>query len=198
MSIKILDYKWLLLILVSVQIHAAELKNISGLKGASNNIGVMKNLHVGPPSNYFFNKNFLNCGSSDILIMTSCIDYAEDMPFCFNQHINIYNKKTSLSSSINYDFIYEGGNQQFIAKVDCKIVDGNNYFILENTNFGNCDKCEWIDVYLENGKYLGSTQGIYNSKNFVHTTIAQEISKALSSSNVSYQSVTRISRARPR
>lgn len=187
----------LIITCLSVQIFAAELKNNTDTQGIKK-IRRTKNTSPEPPSNYFINQNFLTCGNSDVLIMTSCVDYEEDMPFCFNQHINIYNKKTSMSSSVNYDLKFDDGNQQLIANIDCKSVDNKNYLILENTNFGNCGRCEWIDVYSENAEYLGSTQGIYDSRYSSHFQIPKKIDAALSSGKTTLLARINISRTRPR
>lgn len=153
--------------------------------------------NVEMPAKYFINKNFLRCGGKDVLILTSCVDDEESVSFCFNQHINIYDNKTSLSPSINYNYTFNESHEQFINHASCERVNGEVYLILRSATFGNCGRCEWIDVYSVNGKYIGSSEGMYDSRNFTHFPLSRKLGDLLLSTKASETASTEILDVRP-
>lgn len=161
-----------------------------------------ENANISIPA-FFVNQNSIKCGGIDVLILTSCVDHENGLPFCFNQHIVFFDSNKGATSDVNYNHSFDGGNQQFIASIACNKFGKDNYLVITNTNFGNCAMCEWLDVYLEDGKYIGSTQGMSDSRNFTHKPIPKKIENFLfqptsSKPAASEYTSTDISRSRPR
>ena len=131
-------------------------------------------------NNWFTKRDIVFCGVNDIIITTSCVERELNLPYCFNQNITFIEHDGDIISNVNYNYLFSDGNQQFIAQASCQSNGDQLYLMLLNTNFGNCKICEWIDVFASNGDYIGSTDGMYDEKNFMHKSIPLEFEKMIS------------------
>lgn len=106
----------------------------------------------------------LTCGEKKIVIQTTCIEKEPDLPYCPIQTISFSNSKNSQAVAFKHQF--NGGNQPFIVGAECHVRGSKVFVLLRNTNFGNCQVCEWTDVFSAEGKYLGSNKGMFNGEGF--------------------------------
>ena len=112
----------------------------------------------------------LPCGKTDVVITTSCIyrNNGDDV-YCFNQNISFLKRNGDILRNANYNAPFLDENQPFVAGLSCIPAKGKFYLLAESANFGNCDGCEWNDLFTEEGIYLGSNALERNaSNNFKH------------------------------
>lgn len=125
-------------------------------------------------NNWFVKKDVLACGGRDVAIITSCIEKSSDLSYCFSQNVLFIQHEGDIVSNINYNHSFNDGDQQFIAQASCREFNKNYYVILSNTNFSNCKICEWADIFTNNGRYIGSTDGMVDAKNFKRKLISNK------------------------
>lgn len=141
----------------------------------------------------------MKCGTNTIKLVTSCVGPRETA-FCSKQIISFYDDKMHNVKDIYYHHKKDQHDQSFIAEATCFKLRQQFLISLFNTNFSNCDSCEWIDLFDLNGSYIGSTKGISNDNNIVVKKIPQDIEDAILSNKGNYtaeeQSTLEISRVR--
>ena len=100
----------------------------------------------------------LPCGKTDIVITTSCLyrNEGEDV-YCFNQNISFLKKHGDIIRNANYNAPFLDENQPFVWELSGIPAKEKFYLLARNGNFGNCQGCEWDDLFTEEGVYQGST-----------------------------------------
>ncbi|MYN40373.1 hypothetical protein GTP55_13405 [Duganella sp. FT109W] len=106
------------------------------------------------------------CAPAKISIDTQCEEKEQDLPYCHTQSVQFDAHGTK--TAVVYKYQFNRGNQQFITTGECYRKNDTSYVVLSSTNFGNCSVCEWADVFTPQGKYLGSTAGMFDDANFKH------------------------------
>lgn len=102
----------------------------------------------------------LRCGSHRVEVATSCLtDQSAGNAFCPLQVVSFSAGGNAAVAAVTFRYQEsQTRDQDFIAGVDCLSWGGQHYVGLEGTNFGNCRQgCEWLDIFEESGKYLGTT-----------------------------------------
>jgi len=108
--------------------------------------------------------NDLICSDQKVLIQTTCQEKEPDLPYCPVQSVTFSDVKQSQAFTFKHAF--NSGNQPFIVGAECHVRNGAAFVLLRNTNFGNCQICEWTDIFSANGRYLGSTEGMFGGESF--------------------------------
>jgi hypothetical protein len=106
----------------------------------------------------------LICADQKIVIQTTCMEKEPDLPYCPVQTVSFSSPKNSKIVAFRHEF--NGGNQPFIVGAECHVKNSTSFVLLRNTNFGNCQVCEWTDVFSAEGKYLGSNEGMFKGESF--------------------------------
>lgn len=106
----------------------------------------------------------LMCGGQKIIIQTTCVEMEPDLPYCPVQNVKFSSPKHSKIVTFKHEF--NDGNQPFIVGAECHVKNSTAFILLRNTNFGNCQVCEWTDVFSAEGKYLGSNEGMFKGESF--------------------------------
>ena len=103
----------------------------------------------------------ITCEGTTVSVETTCLEDNGDV-FCPYQALTFRNGPEGVNRAFRYTYRKVEGWQEFVAGVVC-VTDagGSGYIVLEKTNYGNCNICEWIDVFTKTGKYVGSSTGMY-------------------------------------
>ena len=124
---------------------------------------------------HFTRSDSIECAGNSIAITTSCQKSDRYGVFCNKQEINFKDGKSKNEKIITINHSIEDGYQSFINKAVCVGGEKKRFIILENTNFGNCQICEWTDVFLPSGVYLGSQPGMYGTDSFRRKRVPKKL-----------------------
>ena len=123
----------------------------------------------------------LQCGPSDININTSCVATNARQSFCFSQTVSFIDRQKSTARTLTY---MHSQNNPFAATLltdaSCEGDAKKRLVVLHAYNGGNCDRCEWIDVFLPDGTYVGSTDNLRSDLPLKSHPLPQPISDELS------------------
>ncbi len=132
--------------------------------------------------NLFVKAQHLQCGRTDVVITTTCVQREEGLAYCFNQNISFLKKDGDIIRNVNYNAPFEssgGGYQPLITKIFCVPMKNKFYLDVGSTIFESCSNCEWSDYFSENGTYLGSTSGHYPRTNFKYRIASKSFLDAI-------------------
>jgi len=131
---------------------------------------------AGDVKSSYVNVNTLKCEAFDVVIETYCEVDVDDFPVCGSQRVVFSDGKNKKTSEVIYKYNFDTGIQQLIVEASCnKLANNDLYVVLRSTTFGNCDTCEWIDVFTLKGKYIGSSDGNYDSRSFIHKLLNRKM-----------------------
>ncbi|WP_298438897.1 hypothetical protein [Geobacter sp.] len=127
-------------------------------------------------------KGTLNCGKAIIEITSSCLDINTNFPMCSEQKITIIDKitnKTTTTNTSSDSYIdealtgYKGGKLLDGLATSWQCANGKEnkaYLVLDFANGGNCEYCEWTEIYDLSGKIIASTKNKKNRGKFDKNT----------------------------
>lgn len=116
----------------------------------------------------YTNNTSISCNKTVINVLSDFFNKEDEYPICKKQEIIFNTSKEKLK------ILYKPSTknpylQPMISNISCIKMNRNFYILVQNTNYANCKMgCEWIDLYSDTGKYIGSTKGISRAmtKNF--------------------------------
>lgn len=120
----------------------------------------------------------ITCGGGYVIVMSVCGYLYEDTARCFYQDV-IFSSGGKVNNK--YSFTYGGEFDGQIVSVSC-FRRGSDLVVLGSGNYGNCDACEWEDVFSEYGVYIGSTRKKFGASDFHYKAIDREDLRELMSS----------------
>ena len=131
-----------------------------------------------PGSNEAFSKKqSLHCAGYTVEAQTSCSGPREKGN-CSGQTINFTGPGGT--QTLRYHHHRDRfSDQSFVDSVNCSKVDGKFYVLLESTNFGNCDNCEWDEVFSPDGTYIGSTPGMSEDDKITFKPLLKSLEESL-------------------
>ncbi len=132
-------------------------------------------------SGAFTKRQVLLCSAANVEVITSCVEPRETA-FCSSQKV-IFGGAPNAKVIEYTHHRPRYADQSFIASASCTEIDGKPYIVLGSTNFGNCDDCEWVDVYTIDGRYIGSTKGMTIDSKVPFLALPTQLSDALFGSN---------------
>jgi hypothetical protein len=148
------------------------------LAGAYAGPAFSQDIGQAPGNGMWSSQAALRCGKHRISLTTSCHEQQEDdTPLCPSQEMHV--EGTGANKVTEYRHQINGGDQDYVTEAACFEKGEAAYLVLSGTNFGNCAGCEWEDFYTPDGRYLGSTAGIYKDSGFRRKTLSPGARKAI-------------------
>lgn len=136
-------------------------------------------IHEHIKKDLFTKATVLQCGETEVVVTTACMDTANGGVYCFNQNLaflNFSKNGEGIYKNISYIHPSDGAGSPFMADVACIKVGEKYYVRTGSTNFGNCYGCEWSDFFTNRGKYIGSTgSDVYGRTSFLHKNISDAL-----------------------
>lgn len=106
---------------------------------------------------YYAKYDSMACGAAHVDIVTLCHGGGDgEVPFCFDQTIDIILPATHSSHAVHYSHSWRSGAPHAVVGLSCMVKGSFHFVAAESTNFGNCASCEWRDLYTLKGDYVGS------------------------------------------
>jgi hypothetical protein len=140
----------------------------------------------------FSKKQSLHCADYTVDVQTWCSGPREEGN-CPDQTVHFTG--SGGTRTIRYHHHRERfSDQSFVASINCSKVDGKFYVLLESTNFGNCNNCEWYEVFSPDGTYIGSTPGMSEDDKITFKPLLRSLEESLE--RVQEQSSLDISRVK--
>jgi hypothetical protein len=109
-------------------------------------------------------KATLDCDDRTVVLEATCVDlYGPQMLACTKQSLAVVEHASSATQSVRA-FATHPGTDGDPATVEEKIgalacvrgADNGRYIVADLFNGGNCEQCEWHELYDWNGKLVGS------------------------------------------
>ena len=114
----------------------------------------------------------LQCDDRKVVLEADCFSFMEDSLACTRQKLTFFDKAGN--KKLNEKIFSPAPKQpedaypiveEKIGELMCvEAKSREKYFVASISNGGNCDECEWFEVYGMNGKSIGSTRSKKKSK----------------------------------
>jgi len=118
---------------------------------------------------YFGSSEAMDCDKRHVVLNTNCANEGQmALSYCYVQTISFINLKAKYSTTVTYTHPWRKEGQDWIDNISCFSSDGVSYILARNYSMltdaipANCGECEWIDVFMLDGKYLGTLAGDAN------------------------------------
>ncbi len=107
----------------------------------------------------------LHCDQLDVSVESYCQPDENADGACFLQKVKLHHAGSGKVTEKFY--LYENylKNQSMIVQLACVKGRDKNKVVLESTNLGNCNGCEWSDYFSDTGSFLGSDRTIFGATN---------------------------------